>query len=57
MIHLYGVACWQEENGQKEKESFKPKIDALRKNFDMASITSENFKITHYFIYIVILPH
>lgn len=31
----------QEENGQNEKnepESVKPKIDALRKNFDMVSI-------------------
>ena len=44
MIHVYNVACSQEENGQKPKEesqSLKPKIDALRKNFDMVSILDE----------------
>ena len=42
MIYVYGVACSQEENGQKQKqESIKPKIDALRKNFDMVSIINK----------------
>ncbi len=58
MIHVYGIACGQEENGQKQKEeSFKPKIDALRKNFDMAS---ENLVIQIHarlnLVYLI-LPH
>lgn len=48
MIHVYGVACSQEENGQVQKdesESLKPKIDALRKNFDMVSVSCKTFVI------------
>lgn len=45
MINVYCIACTQEENVQKPKEepdSLKPKINALRKNFEMVGIKYYN---------------